>query len=63
MSKKETGLRRILREQGRSLTWIAGKTNVSISTVSRWGGGTLRIPVAKRQALADLLGVDEEDLR
>ena len=59
----ETGLARIIREQGRTVTWIATRSGVSISLVSLWKDGKRRIPPAKRGALADLLGVEEEELR
>lgn len=57
-----TGLSAVIAAQGRKPIWVARMLNVSESTLSRWASGERVIPAARIQELADLLGVDVDEI-
>ena len=63
--KTKTALGQMLKEQGRRYTWVGSRLTPPVlgSTVSRWASGDWDIPEFRIPQLAELLGVDEEDIR
>ena len=54
--------REVLREQGRSLTWLAERTGVARVTVYTYSQGVRRPPKAWLARTAEVLGVPLEEL-
>lgn len=52
-----TPLRRLIRTQGRTITWLAGRAGVERSGLSRMVSGHRPMPPSVAQRVADLLGV------
>lgn len=51
------GLRFVLRDQGRSVAWVARKLGVQRPRVHEWMSGVLRPPLWAPERIADMLGV------
>ena len=58
----DTKLDKLRHSQGRSRVWMAEQLHVTHSAVYRWCSGERVIPPARAKELADLLGVNEDDI-
>lgn len=60
--RRAGGIRRVMKEQGRSMTWLARRIGVSRTTLYAWEGGLSPVPSWAAERAEALLGVPAADL-
>lgn len=62
MTVYRTGLARVLAEQGRKKSWLAGQLRVDRSTVTRWVKGETSPRYSRQVEISRLLGEPVQEL-
>ncbi len=61
-AKRAGSIRRVMREQGRQMTWLARQVGVSRSTLYAWEDGSSAVPLRAAETVESLLGVPAAEL-
>lgn len=62
-AKNYSGISELLKQQGKTQTWLAEKTGIPRANINRYATGSIKCPNAKTlEVIAKTLGVDVEDM-